>query len=169
MIVLETERLLIERFTLRDAAFVLRLLNEPAFLLHIGDKGVRNLGQAREYLREGPLKSYRQHGHGLYRVGLKSDGLPIGMCGLLKRDQLPRLDIGYAFLSDHWSKGYAFEAAAAVLENGRETLQLDAVLALISPGNEASIRLAEKLGFKPAGTRKMPSGADEVLVFERKL
>lgn len=166
MIVLETERLLLQRFTLRDAAFVLRLLNEPAFLQHIGDKGVRTLEQARSYLRLGPLASYRQHGHGLYRVSLK-DGTPIGMCGLLKRDQLPHRDLGYAFLAEHWSKGYAFEAASATLEHGRGTLALDVVLALISPGNASSVRLAEKLGFRSKERRKMPSGSDEVLVFER--
>lgn len=167
MTVLETDRLALKHFTLEDAAFALRLLNEPAFLEHIGDKGVRTLVQACDYLREGPIKSYRQHGHGLYRVDLKADGTTIGMCGLLKRDQLQHPDIGYAFLSDHWSKGYAFEAAAAVVEGGRQALGFDKLLALISPANTASIRLIEKLGFGFAGPMKLSPGADEVSLYER--
>jgi len=104
---LETPRLRLREFTEDDAAFVLRLLNEPSFIEFIGDRGVRSLDDARRYLREGPMVSYRAHGHGLLRVSLKIDDTPIGMCGLVKRDTLPESDIGFALLSEHWERGYS--------------------------------------------------------------
>jgi len=98
MIVLETDRLLLRHFTPEDAPFILRLLNEPSFLHNIGDKGVRTLEQAAGYLLEGPIRNYKALGFGVYLVALRESLEPIGMCGLLKRDQFEDVDIGYAFL-----------------------------------------------------------------------
>ena len=139
----ETARLRLRLLSLDDAPFILRLINEPSFLEHIGDKGVRDLEGARAYLADGPMASYARHGHGLMAVAVKETGEPIGMCGLLKREHLDHPDLGYAFLPEAWGLGYAFEAARAVLEDAK----LDRVLALVSPGNGPSIRLLEKLGF----------------------
>ena len=147
MTVLETKRLNLRRFTLDDAPFVLTLLNEPSFLRYIGDKKVRNLDDARQYISNGPRASYERHGFGLYQVELKDSHAPIGMCGLLKRDELPDPDVGFAFLPDYWNKGFAREAATAVLSDARERLKLNRVLAIVNPDNDASIRLLEKLGF----------------------
>jgi len=140
---LETPRLLLRPFAFSDAPFILRLLNEPSFLEHIGDKGVRTLEDARRYLEDGPLASYARHGHGLMAVVSKETREAIGMCGLLKREHLDHPDLGYAFLPEAWGQGYAFEAARAVLEDAGQ----DRVLALVSPENGPSIRLLEKLGF----------------------
>lgn len=140
---IETYRLHLRPFTLDDAPFILSLLNEPSFLQHIGDKGVRDLEGAKGYLTNGPMASYARHGHGLMAVVLKETGEPIGMCGLLKRDNLDHPDLGYAFVPEFWSKGYALEAARAVLEEAK----FGRVLAIVSQGNAASIRLLEKLGF----------------------
>jgi RimJ/RimL family protein N-acetyltransferase len=96
-----------------DAAFVVELLNDPSFLQHIGDKGVRTEADACRYLETGPLASYARHGFGLLRVGLRESGEPVGMCGLLKRDWLPDPDIGFALLPRFWRRGYALEAASA--------------------------------------------------------
>lgn len=148
MATLETKRLTLRRLTLDDAPFVLKLVNEPSWLKYIGDKGVRDLDSARRYLQEGPLEMYGRHGFGLYAVDLKDGGTPIGLCGLIKRPTLNDVDIGFAFLPDYWGKGYAQEAAAATLAHGRDTFQLERIVAITSPGNEASIRLLEKLGFK---------------------
>ncbi len=148
MIVLETERLILRHFNLDDATFILTLLNEPSFLRYIGDKKVRTLDDARQYILTGPRASYEQHGFGLYQVELKDSHTPVGMCGLLKRDDLPDADIGFAFLPDYWNQGFAFEAAAAVLNDARERLKLDRVLAIVNPDNDASIKLLEKLGFR---------------------
>ena len=140
---LETERLLLRAFTTDDAPFILTLLNEPSFLRFIGDKKVRTLEDARQYLLNGPIASYNQHGFGLLLVELKESQTPIGMCGLLKREDLPDPDIGFAFLPAYWNKGFGFEAATAVLQDA----QLDRVLAIVSPDNDPSIKLLEKLGF----------------------
>lgn len=166
MIVLETERLLLRHFIPDDAAFILRLLNEPAFIQNIGDKGVRTLEQASNYLREGPLKSYQIHGHGLYLVALKESLQPIGMCGLLKRDQLEEVDIGYAFLPEYWSKGFAIESASAVLEFSRNVLGRTKMLAIVSPGNAASIKVLGKLGFVFAKYVQMAPNDSEMALYE---
>lgn len=145
--VLETPRLQLFEFAARDAPFVLELLNEPAFVRDIGDKGVRTLRDALAYIESGPRASYDKHGFGLYRVTAKSTGEPIGMCGLLKRDVLEHPDLGYALLERHWGQGYALEAAQAIMRHARDALGLEDVLAITALDNPASVRLLEKLGF----------------------
>src|SRR5664279_5426527 len=148
---LQTDRLIIRPFVAEDAPFLLRLLNEPSFIENITDKGVRTLDQARSYLAEGPLASYAAHGHGLWMVQHRATGNPMGMCGLIKRDTLPEVDLGYALVPAFWGLGYAREAARACLAWGRDTLQLRGLLAIVSPGNAASIRLLEALAFQRTG------------------
>ena len=148
MLVLETERLILRPLTTADAPFILTLLNEPSFLRYIGDKKVRTLEDAAQYILNGPVASYERHGFGLGMVELKDSDTPIGMCGILKRDELPNPDIGFAFMPDFWSKGFAFEAAAAVLRDARERLKLDRILAITTPDNESSMKLLQKLGLK---------------------
>ena len=148
MPVLETERLLLREFTVNDAPFILALLNEPSFLRYIGDKKVRNLDDAKQYILSGPVASYNQHGFGLCLVELKESHTPIGMCGLLKREELPDADIGFAFLPDFWNKGFASEAATVTLQDARERLKLNRILAIVNPDNDASIKLLGRLGFK---------------------
>ena len=149
MIVLETERLILSRLDPdRDSEFILGLVNGPSFLRYIGDKGVRTLADARRYITDGPLKSYETNGYGLYKVELKSDMTPIGMCGLIKRDTLPDADIGFAFLEGYWGAGYAYESAAAVMSYAREKLGIKRVLAITTPDNVASGKLLNKIGLK---------------------
>jgi len=146
-IVCETERLCLRHFVLQDAAFALRLLNEREFIENIADKGVRTLQDAREYLRREPLASYAQSGFGLNLVALKPSGIPIGMCGLIKRETFEEVDIGYALLTEYCGMGYAHEATAAVLEVARTRFRLERVLAVVNRGNHSSTRLLGKLGF----------------------
>jgi [ribosomal protein S5]-alanine N-acetyltransferase len=146
--VLETARLTLRRLSLDDAPFILRLVNEPSWLEFIGDKGVRNLDDARKYLREGPLSMYERYGFGLYMAQVKESGAQIGMCGLIKRDQLPDVDVGFALFPEFWGRGYAHEAAAGVLEHGRRAFDLKRVVAITSPHNDASIKVLEKIGMR---------------------
>jgi ribosomal-protein-alanine N-acetyltransferase len=145
-VVMSTERLVLRRFTTGDAAFMLRLLNEPSFITNIGDRNVRSVEQAAAYIESGPLESYRRHGFGIYVIEL-TDGTPIGTCGLLKRDELPEADIGYSLLRQFWSQGFALEAARAVCEYARDTHGLARLVAIVAPGNDASARLLQKIGF----------------------
>jgi RimJ/RimL family protein N-acetyltransferase len=165
MIVLETERLILCHLAAGDAEFILELLNEPSFIRYIGDKGVRNLDDARRYIADGPVKSYELNGFGLNLVRLKAEGTSIGICGVLKRDTLPDPDIGFAFLPSYWNRGYAFESAAAVMTHARETLGLERILAITSPDNEASEKLLGKIGLRFCRLTKLAADADEVKLF----
>jgi RimJ/RimL family protein N-acetyltransferase len=165
VIVLETERLLLRRLELSDAPFILELLNEPSFLRFIGDKGVRSLEDAREYLRTGPLASYERFGFGLFLTERREDGVAMGICGLLKRDSLEDVDVGFAFLPGYWGKGYAFESASAVLAYGRKVFGLGRIVAITSPDNTASIRVLEKLGLKFESMIRISEDSPEVRLF----
>jgi RimJ/RimL family protein N-acetyltransferase len=165
MTVLETDRLILRHFNTNDAPFILSLLNEPSFLRYIGDKKVRNLEDARQYILNGPVATYDRHGFGLYQVELKETHAPAGTCGLLKREELPQPDIGFAFLPDFWNQGFAYEAAAAVLADARERLKLNRILAIVNPDNDASIKLLEKLGFSFERNLKLAADRDEVKLF----
>ena len=166
MHVLETDRLTLRRLTLDDAEFIFRLVNDPSWLRFIGDKNVRNLEDAVRYLREGPLDMYERYGFGLYRVEERETGAVAGMCGLIKRDTLPDADVGYAFLPEFRGKGYAYEAAAAVLEHGHRVFGLKRILAIVSPDNASSIRVLEKAGMKFERLAEFRPG-DPVKVFAR--
>jgi RimJ/RimL family protein N-acetyltransferase len=145
MIILETERLTLREFTTDDAGFILELVNEPSFIQNIGDRGVRSIPDAIRYIETGPVTSYARNGFGLYLVKLKKSGESIGMCGLIKRDGLEDVDIGYAFLPKFWAKGYALESALAVKEQAR-SLGLKRLVAITDPANAGSMRVLEKIG-----------------------
>lgn len=152
MKVLETDRLILRWLTTDDAAFILELLNEPAWIRYIGDKSVHTLDDAKNYILTGPMKMYSQFGFGLFLVERKEGSSPIGMCGLIKRDTLDNVDIGFAFLSRYQTQGYGFESASATLKFGHEQLDMERILAITSLDNHASSRLLEKIGMKYEGT-----------------
>ncbi len=144
---LNTERLMLREFRPGDAPFVVEMLNEAAFLRHIGDKRVRNEVDARAFIASGPVASYKEHGFGMLHVARTRDDEPVGMCGLLQRDNLPHPDIGFAFLADHCRRGYGLEAARAVIAHGRE-IGVGRILAVTGLDNLASIGLLASLGFR---------------------
>lgn len=160
-----TTRLSLSEFTESDASFALSLLNEPDFHRYIGDKGVRTVADAERYLREGPIASYAKHGHGLWRVGLRATGEPLGMCGLIRRDYLDAPDIGFAYLARHCGRGYGHEAGTATLDYGRKVLGLHRILGITQPDNAASIALLNKLGLRAEGTLVAPSDGKTLLVY----
>ncbi|PFD31246.1 alanine acetyltransferase [Bacillus cereus] len=160
MIVRETERLILRWFDVKDAPFILELVYDPAWIQFIGDKGVRNLEDAKNYILNGPVDMYNKIGFGLYLVERKEDLTPIGMCGLIKRDSLEDVDIGFAFLEKFRSKGYGYESAAAVMEYGRNELGLKRIVAITSIDNADSGKLLEKVGLR---FEKIISGSGEDL------
>jgi len=168
MKVLDTGRLTIRHLEHNDATFILRLLNEPSFIEFIGDKGVRNGADACRYLDQGPLASYEAHGFGLYRVSLKFTGEVVGICGILKREELPYPDLGFAFLPDYWSQGYAFESAQALMEHEVGKHQLEQVLAITTPHNQSSGKLLERLGFVDEGTTQLKPEGEAVKLYRVK-
>ena len=148
MKVIETERLTLRQLTTDDAAFMLETLNEPSFIRYVADRGVRTVSDAVDYIATKITPSYEQFGFGFYVVELKKTGEPIGICGLVKREKMDDVDIGYSLLDRYSGHGYAYEAAAAVLEYGRSALGLKRVVAFTAPDNERSIKLLEKLGLR---------------------
>jgi len=144
---------------------MLGLLNEPAYVRFIGDKGVRTIDGARDYILKGPMASYGKFGFGLYLTELKDSGIPLGICGLLKRDGFPDVDIGFAFLPQFRSQGYAFEAAEAVMAHGRDTLGLNRIIAIVSPDNARSIKLLNKLGLDFERTARWPEDGSEIKLY----
>ena len=163
--VLQTDRLLLEHFSFDDCEFILQLLNEPSFIENIGDKGVRDLDGARDYLRNGPMASYLANGFGLFRVSLRQSGACIGMCGLISRENLEDVDIGYGFLPEFWGQGFAIESARAVMDYARKQLGLQRIVAVVSPGNAPSVKLLEKLGMQHSGKIRMAENEPEIDFF----
>ncbi|MDB6041959.1 MAG: acetyltransferase family protein [Gammaproteobacteria bacterium] len=165
MKILETERLVLRRLTADDAPFILQLVNEPSWLQHIGDKGVRTLEEARNYIDKGPIEMYGRLGFGLYLVELKASGEPIGMCGLIKRESLEDVDVGYAFLPRFWAKGYAVESASAVVSHGKSAFGLSRIVAITSKENHASAKVLGKLGFRFERAVRLTVDAAEVNLY----
>jgi len=163
--VVATDRLVLRRLSTDDAEFILELLNEPSFLRFIGDKGVRTLDDAREYILRGPVDSYERNGFGLYLTVLKEGGVPIGICGLLKRESLEDVDVGFAFLPRFWSRGFAFESASAVMAYGRSALGLKRIVAVTDPDNDGSIRVLEKLGLRFEKMVRLSEDGPEIKLF----
>lgn len=166
---IETERLRLRHLQLADAAFIFELVNDPSWLRYIGDKQVRSLDDARAYLANGPLDSYRRLGYGLYCVELRSSGAAIGLCGLIKRDTLPDVDIGFALLPAHVGHGYTLEAARAVIALGQLEFGLRRLLAITQPDNAASIAVLTRLGLQRQGEISVAGTATPLLLFAYEL
>jgi RimJ/RimL family protein N-acetyltransferase len=163
--ILETERLSLRRLSADDAEFIFGLVNQPSFIKNIGDRGVRTKADAVAYIQNGPVASYERFGFGLNLVELKESGTAIGICGLLKRDSLPDVDIGFAFLPEFWSRGYAVESAAAIMDHGRSVLGLGRIVAITAPENLGSIKVLKKIGFKFEGMMRLSEGQPEIKLF----
>ena len=164
---LETDRMRLRRVTAGDSPFIMQLLNDPAWLRFIGDKGIRTDDDARDYIRKGPVAMYERVGFGLYLTEHKDDGEPMGLCGLIKRDALDDVDLGFAFLPRFRVSGYAFEAASAVLAHGKADFGLKRVVAITSPDNARSILLLDRLGFEFEKMVRLADDGEELRLHAR--
>ncbi|MEC0231731.1 GNAT family N-acetyltransferase [Paenibacillus alba] len=169
MKVLETERLILRYQTIEDAAFMLELMNDPSWIQYIGDKGVRTIDEARDYISKVALDAYARLGYGFYLTELKDEGIPIGICGLAKRDFLEDVDVGFAFLPRFWGKGYAFEATSAVMEYAQAELGIKRIVAITTESNHASAKLLEKLGLHFEGMTPNAGKNEELRLFAMNL
>jgi RimJ/RimL family protein N-acetyltransferase len=165
MNILETERLVLRVQTTDDAEFILELMNTPSWLEFIGDRGVRTIEDAKTYILNGAISMYEQHGFCLFMVERKEDHVPLGICGLVKRDSLEDVDIGFAFHPKYWAKGYAHEAASAVMEYGKDTLDLKRIVAITSQDNHASAKLLEKVGLQFERLIQLANDSEELKLF----
>ena len=170
MHILETERLIISKFSVDDAPFFLELVNTPHWIKYIGDRNIKTLKLAEEQIRNGHLKSYETNGFGFYKLLLKDqENKPIGTCGLIKREALEHADIGFAMLPNYEGKGFGFEASKAIIKLAKETFNLNTVLAITLPNNVSSIKLLEKLGLSFQKRVKPFEGDEELLLFAKNL
>jgi RimJ/RimL family protein N-acetyltransferase len=165
--ILETDHLRLRQFKVSDGAFVVALVNTPGWLEHIGNRDIHTVEEAQLYLLTGPMTSYDKLGYGLYLVELKESGTPIGMCGLIKREVLSDVDIGFAFLPEYCGKGYAYEAATATLQYAHSRLGISNVVAITNKQNNSSINLLKKLGLVYQKTVKFPDDNEDLLLFAR--
>lgn len=166
--ILETERLSLREFNTTDSTFIIQLLNSEGWLKFIGDRHIKTLEQAENYLTNGPMKSYSVNGFGLSMVELKNTHTPIGMCGLIKRDNLPDIDIGFAFLEEFMGNGYAFEIAQATINFAKENLHKETILAITIPTNVRSINLLKKIGMKFEKNFSFEGSTEELMLFRNK-
>lgn len=164
--ILTTARLRLREITPADSVFLLALLNEPDFIRNIGDRQVRTLDEAHQYLVQHLLGSYQRHGFGLWLVERQVDSVALGLCGLVQRDYLDCPDVGYALLARFAGQGYASEAAVAVAQYGRTVLRLPKLAGIVSPHNLASKKILQKAGLQPVGQRQVPATGDWVDYFE---
>ena len=169
MIIAETERLIISKFSLEDAPFLLKLINTPKYLKYIGDKNLKTVEDAENYLTNGALKSYKEHGFGFYKLQEKLSNTTIGTCGLVKRDELEDIDMGFAFLPEFEGQGFGFESSMAIIKLAKEKFHLKQLLAITLPINKNSIKLLEKLGFKYQKTVIPFDDNEELLLFAKQL
>ena len=165
MKIIETERLNLRHIEASDAEFILELLNDPAWIRNIGDRGVRTVEDARQYVSDKFAASYARFGFGLYLVELKESGTRVGICGLVKRESLEDVDIGFAFLERFRAKGYARESAAAVLDHARNALGIKRIVAITVPDNSGSIKVLEKIGLQFEKKMKRPGSDEEISFF----
>lgn len=163
--VVETPRLVLRHLEERDASFIVELLNDPDWIRFIGDRGIRTPGDAVAYLRNGPIDMYARVGFGLNCVESKESGEPVGICGLIKRDNLEDVDLGFAFLPRARGRGHALDASKAMLAHARDVLGLRRVVAIVAPGNDRSTSLLERLGFRFESLRRLPPGETELMLY----
>lgn len=163
--IIETQRLRLRNVDLNDAAFILALVNDPDWLRHIGDRGVRSIDDARTFIEDGPVTSYRTHGFGLWLTELSDEPVAVGLCGILKREYLENPDLGYALLPKYRHQGYAREASAGVMVHAHDALGFDTLDAMVSPRNHRSVHLLEQLGFEEIGIIEIPPDNNQARLF----
>jgi len=170
MIIAETERLLLSKITIEDAAFILELMNSPDWIKYIGDRNVKTIPEVIDYIRNNQLKSYEDFGFGYYKMQLKSqDLIPIGTSGLVKREGLDNVDIGFSLLPKYHGKGYGYEASNAIMKIAKEQFKITEICAITLPYNKPSIGLLEKLGMKKEAVVSPFDNDEKFLLYKKSL
>ncbi|RYY35866.1 MAG: N-acetyltransferase [Sphingobacteriaceae bacterium] len=165
MTIIQTERLTLRELTLHDSGFILELLNTPGWIANIGDFGIKTVEAAESYLLTGPINSYEKNGFGLWAVTEKTNGQLIGMCGLLNRDTLDDIDVGYALLPEYTDAGYGYEATLAAVKYAFEVCNVPRIAAICIEANIRSINLLKKLGFTFQKYIRLRVDGDELMYF----
>lgn len=170
MNIAETDRLILSKITIDDAPFILELMNTLDWITYIGDRDVRTVEQAATYIKNNQLRAYETQNFGYYKVLLKAENSkPIGSFGLLKRETLDHVDIGFSLLPQYKGKGYGFEGASELMKLAKHTFNIKTICAITLPENEPSIKLLEKLGLSYEKTVKPFDDDKDLLLFAKTL
>ncbi|WP_193166368.1 GNAT family N-acetyltransferase [Microbulbifer hainanensis] len=143
---LETERLLLRKFTLDDAEEYFQLNANADVVRYTGQAPFTSVDEAVAVLKSAPLRDYQIHGFGRLACINKRSGRLIGFCGLKYLAELDEIDIGYRFLPEFWGRGLATESSLPVMEYGRNVLGLKRIIGLVEPDNIGSVNVLKKLG-----------------------
>lgn len=165
MVLLESNRLLLREITLNDADFIFKLMNDPAWIQNIGDREIYSVKDAEDYIQSKIFASYQENGFGFYVIELKDSQERVGSAGLVNREGLEHIDIGYALLPDYRGHGYAFEATKMIYDYGTKSLGLDKIVAIVNPKNQKSILLLEKLGLEFERMIVLPDTEEEIKLY----
>ena len=165
MTIFHTARLALHEFTTVDAAFIIELLNSESYIKYIGRRNIHTPEEAKKYIADNFEKSYTEKGFGFYVMELISDKSPIGICGIVKRDWLDDVDLGFALLPEYEGKGYANEASQAMLDYSLTVLNIKKIAAITMKENRGSIKLLKKLGLKENGTVIHPDEKVKLMLF----
>lgn len=161
----ETERLIIQPTSTRDAEFILELLNSPKYIQFVGDKNLKNTEDAEKYINDRMITQLERLGYSNYTVLRKSDNMKIGCVGLYDREGVDGIDIGYSFLPEFEGKGYAFEAAVELKRAAKEEFNLKDLNAITVQENRGSRKLLEKLGFEFKEIIHIPNDPNELMLY----
>ncbi|MCB9232525.1 MAG: GNAT family N-acetyltransferase [Bacteroidia bacterium] len=164
-VILKTQRTRLQETNLNDAAFYLELLNSPSWLHFIGDRKVHSLEDAENYIKNKIRPGYAEHGFGMYTVYLEEENIPVGVCGVMKREELEQADIGFAMLPAFEGQGIITETALAIREYARNQLGIHTLWGITTHDNFASMRVMEKLGMKLIGNTRLDGDSEELLLF----
>lgn len=165
MIIFETTRLTIRRFAETDAPFIFELMNSPGWLQFIGNRNIQTEEDACLYITEKLVANYAKQGFGFYAVIEKISQNALGMVGIIKRDGLADVDIGFAFLPQFEGQGYGFESASALLDYARKELKIDKMVAITNPDNLKSQKLLRKIGLEFERMVLLPDEKEEIMLF----
>ena len=167
--IIETERLRLREFDSTDGELIFELLNSPGWLKYIGSRSIATIEDAVNYIETKLQKGYRESGFGFYLVELKATGVKTGMCGLVKREGLDDVDIGFALLPQYENKGYAYESSMAVIQYAKNKLKINKLAAITMPSNLTSVKLLEKLGMKFDKKISLPGDPEELFLYKMEL
>ncbi len=163
MKILSTERIQMRWLSDDDSEFIIALLNDPAFIRNIADRGVRTTEDAVKYIKK-MRDNYQSQGFGFYLVESLS-GEKMGISGIIHREGLTHPDIGFAFLPEYCGKGFAFESSFALKNLAQNEWGMKKILAIVSPGNTPSQNLLRKLGLRFDKLIRLTEKDDEVELF----
>ena len=164
--IIETERLVLKPMSVEDSQLIFELYNSPNFIKFIGDRNIKTLEDAENYIKNRFLPQMERLGYGNFLITKKDDGKKIGGVGIFERDGLDVHDIGFSFLPEFEGKGYGFESAKKLMETAFSELGLKKISAITSKENVASQKLIEKLGLNYLKTIQLPDDEEELLYYE---